>query len=128
VNPLCHILTPVGMMGYGFDETLTSTALSSLVPTGIPTVIILDAGSTDSGPSKLALGTMKCLRSAYWKDLEKLLRLVHSFKVPLIFTSAGGSGSDEHVNTMLDIIREIAAEESDQSDIPAASLFHSHAE
>lgn len=109
-EPLCHIITPIGMLGYGFDEDLTSSALSSFVATGVPTALILDSGSTDSGPSKLALGTMTVPRSAYVRDLTKLSRLVRRYKIPLVFSSAGGDGSDEHVDEMVDIMREIAAE------------------
>lgn len=106
-KPLCHIITPVGMMGYGFDEPLTAHTLARLIRTGIPTAIILDSGSTDSGPQKLALGEMTCPRSSYKQDLEKLLRLVYTFGVPLIFGSAGGDGADEHVKVMQEIIHEI---------------------
>ncbi|KAI1035623.1 hypothetical protein LB504_005783 [Fusarium proliferatum] len=113
-KPICQIITPVGMLGYGFDEALTHYELSRLVPTSIPTAIILDSGSTDSGPQKLALGSMSCPRSAYVKDLAKLLRLVHTFRVPLIFGSAGGDGTDEHVKAMGEIIEEIVAEEEDK--------------
>lgn len=113
-QPICHIVTPVGMMGYGFEEALTAYELARLVPTGVPTAIILDSGSTDSGPEKLALGSTTAPRSAYVKDLTKLLRLVHTFRVPLIFGSAGGDGSDAHVQLMEEIIEEIAAEEQNK--------------
>lgn len=113
-QPICHIVTPVGNMGYGFDEATTARELALLVPTGVPTAIILDSGSTDSGPEKLALGGMTCPRSAYVKDLTKLLRLVHTFRVPLIFSSAGGDGSDEHVSLMGEICQEIAAAEGNE--------------
>ncbi|EFQ25882.1 DNA for 3-methylaspartate ammonia-lyase [Colletotrichum graminicola M1.001] len=110
----CHIVTPVGCMGYGFDENLVAQELTRLAPSKIPTAIILDAGSTDSGPEKLALGTTTCPRSAYVKDLSKLLRLVHNFRVPLIFSSAEGDGADEHVRLMEEIIEEISAKETNQ--------------
>ncbi|RGP64461.1 caib baif family enzyme [Fusarium longipes] len=110
-KPICQIITPVGMLGYGFDEKITYYELSRLVSKGIPTAIIMDSGSTDSGPQKLALGSMSCPRSAYAQDLAKLLRLVHTFHVPLIFSSAGGDGTDEHVEVMQEIIREITEEE-----------------
>ncbi|RBR17448.1 hypothetical protein FVER53590_11950 [Fusarium verticillioides] len=114
LKPICQVITPVGMLGYGFDEALMHDELSRLVPTGIPTAIILDSGSTDSGPQKLALGSMSCPRSAYEKDLDKLLRLVHTFRVPLIFGSAGGDGTDEHVEAIGEIIKEIASEEGNK--------------
>ncbi|TDZ35396.1 hypothetical protein CTRI78_v011492 [Colletotrichum trifolii] len=113
-KPICHIVTPVGCMGYGFDEDAVSRELATLTSSGTPTAIILDAGSTDSGPEKLALGTMTCPRSAYVKDLTKLLRLVHDFRVPLIFSSAGGDGADKHVRLMKEIIEEIAAQDGNE--------------
>jgi hypothetical protein len=114
MQPICHIVTPLGNMGYGFDEALIHYELTQLVATGVPTAIILDSGSTDSGPQKLALGSMTCTRSGYYKDLSQLLRLVHTFRVPLIFSSAGGDGADEHVKLMEEIIEEIAAEEGNE--------------
>ncbi|KAI8631639.1 hypothetical protein F5Y19DRAFT_473317 [Xylariaceae sp. FL1651] len=109
LEPVCHIVTPVGMLGYGLDEEATYATLASLVPTGVPTALILDSGSTDGGPSKLALGEMSCPREAYVRDLSKLLELVHTFKVPLIFSSAGGAGTDDHVDEIVKVIEEIAA-------------------
>ncbi|KAF5561477.1 hypothetical protein FNAPI_3632 [Fusarium napiforme] len=124
LKPICQIITPVGMLGYGFDEALTHYELSRLVSTSIPTAIILDSGSTDSGPQKLALGSMSCPRSAYEKDLAKLLRLVHTFRVPLIFGSAGGDGTDEHVEAIGEIIEEIASgEENKDYAFNTISLF-----
>ncbi|KAL6352466.1 hypothetical protein LRP88_14233 [Fusarium phalaenopsidis] len=123
-QPICQIIAPVGMLGYGFDEELTQYELAHMVPNGIPTAIILDSGSTDSGPQKLALGSMSCPRSAYAKDLSKLLRLVHTFRVPLIFGSAGGDGTDEHVKEIGEIIEEIAAEEGNKDyNLKTISLF-----
>lgn len=109
VAPVCNIITPVGMLGYGFNEDETIEQLEQFVPTGLPTAIILDAGSTDSGPSKLALGAMTAPRHSYVRDLTKLLNLVDRFKVPLIFSSAGGDGSDDHVKEMVGVIEEICA-------------------
>ncbi len=108
LSPACHIVTPIGMMGYGFDYDSVRSHLATLVATGTPTAIILDAGSTDGGPTKLALGELTSPRSSYERDLTKLLRLVDEFHVPLIFSSAGGDGSDEHVQKMLEIIDEIS--------------------
>ena len=105
---LCQILTPVGMLGYGFPETQIIAALEELVKLPTPTALILDSGSTDSGPSKLALGSMTCPRASYERDLGRLLRLVVKYKVPLLISSAGGDGSDEHVDELVKIVSEIA--------------------
>ncbi|KAH8882146.1 hypothetical protein GQ53DRAFT_734258 [Thozetella sp. PMI_491] len=109
LEPVCQILTPVGMMGYGLDGDMSRMYLAKLVSTGIPTAIILDAGSTDSGPAKLALGHLTVPRSSYVRDLTKLLKLVDEFHVPLIFSSAGGDGTDEHVREMIEVIGEISS-------------------
>lgn len=110
LNVLCQILTPIGMVGYGFDEVLNRTALQKLIMNKAPTALILDSGSTDSGPDKLALGTMTTPRANYKRDLRKLLALGHEFKVPIIISSAGGSGTDSHVDEFLNIIDEICQE------------------
>ncbi|KAI1343533.1 hypothetical protein F5Y15DRAFT_412317 [Xylariaceae sp. FL0016] len=114
LDPLCHIVTPVGMLGYGFDPSDAFAALATFVATKIPTAIILDSGSTDSGPEKLALGGMTCTRDGYLRDLLKLLKLVTTFKVPLIFSSAGGDGTDEHVGELVKVIEEIMGEDENE--------------
>jgi hypothetical protein len=110
LRPTCNIVTPVGMLGYGLHAKHTATALAQKLRNGAPTAIILDSGSTDSGPEKLALGCMSVPRDAYKRDLRKLIKLAWDFRVPLIFSSAGGDGSDEHVKEMADVVRDICAE------------------
>jgi hypothetical protein len=105
--PACNIVTPVGMLGYGLHVDQTAAALTKKLRNGALTAIILDSGSTDSGPEKLALGCMSLPRESYFRDLEKLIRLAWQYRVPLIFSSAGGDGSDEHVREMTDVVREI---------------------
>jgi hypothetical protein len=109
-RPIANIITPVGMLGYGLKEEETHHALGTALQNGAPTAIILDSGSTDSGPEKLALGVMSVPRGNYVRDLRTLVKLGHAFKVPVIFSSAGGDGSDEHVREMIRIINEIAEE------------------
>lgn len=110
-EPLCRIITPVGMLGYGFSDTETEDALARAVGArDAPVALILDSGSTDSGPSKLALGTTTCPRSAYVRDLRHLLRLGVKYQVPLLTSSAAGDGSDEHVELLVEIIDELANE------------------
>jgi hypothetical protein len=107
LEPLCQISTPVGMLGYGFDENEFDTVLQYLTSFNVPSAIILDSGSTDSGPSKLATGISTCPRSSYKRDLTKLLKALMKYGVPLLISSAGGDGSDHHVDECIDIIREI---------------------
>lgn len=113
-TPLCHIITPIGMLGYGFDEAITRDALRDLQSGAVPTALILDSGSTDSGPAKLALGTMTAPRSNYKRDLTKLMRLSDEFHTPILISSAGGDGTDGHVDAFLDIVKEICDEEANR--------------
>lgn len=114
MKPLCHIVTPIGMMGYGFDEQVVEEELRELSHTSTPTAIILDSGSTDSGPSKLALGSMTAPRSAYKRELSIMMRYVDRYNVPLIFSSAGGDGSDAHVDEMRAVVEELVTEHFSQ--------------
>ncbi|RAK95667.1 uncharacterized protein BO80DRAFT_459584 [Aspergillus ibericus CBS 121593] len=98
------ILTPIGMLGYGFDEALFWSAVSDGVD-----AIICDSGSTDSGPARLALGTMSGSRDGYAAELEKFLLAAHHFHVPVLIGSAGGDGANAHVDVFVDIIHEIVA-------------------
>jgi len=102
-NDEIRILTPSGMLGYGFpvDHFKMGLALK-------PHAITIDSGSTDSGPQKLGLGEMTCSREAYVKDIEVLLEGQRAAKVPLLISSAGGDGTNLHVDVFRDIIVEIA--------------------
>lgn len=106
-DPLCQIVTPVGMLGYGFNEEHLEHGLELARRINAPTAIILDSGSTDGGPSKLAFGSMTCPQASYARDLRKLIRSVQKYRVPLLISSAGGDGSDPHVKEVLDMIKEI---------------------
>jgi hypothetical protein len=124
LTPICNIITPVGMLGYGLHGDQTTLALSEKLRNGAPTALILDSGSTDSGPEKLALGNMSVPRESYVRDLTKLIRLVLRFKVPLIFSSAGGDGTDEHVRELCGIVREIIEQSAETSYVPTAVLSY----
>ncbi|EHK21708.1 uncharacterized protein TRIVIDRAFT_70705 [Trichoderma virens Gv29-8] len=115
LEPLCRIITPVGMLGYGFDESDIKDALEYSLISKTPTAIILDSGSTDSGPMKLALGTMTCPRASYERDLRKLVTIVTKYRLPVIIGSAGGDGSNGHVRELVDIIKEIMASSSNNA-------------
>ena len=102
-NDEIRILTPSGMLGYGFPVDHFKLGLAQK-----PHAITIDSGSTDSGPQKLGLGEMTCSREAYVKDIEVLLEGQRAAKVPLLISSAGGDGTNLHVDVFRDIIVEIA--------------------
>ncbi|KAH8551562.1 hypothetical protein BGW37DRAFT_44703 [Umbelopsis sp. PMI_123] len=95
------ILTPIGMLGYGYSNTLVYKGLSMGAQ-----AIILDSGSTDSGPQKLAIGETTCPRESYVRDLSTLLDACWHHRVKVIIGSAGGDGSNAHVDEFVEIIDE----------------------
>lgn len=96
------ILTPVGMLGYGFSEQIFWEAVEDGVD-----AIILDSGSTDSGPSKLALGGTTVPREGYERDLALLVEACHSHRIPILIGSAGGDGANAHVDMFVEIITNL---------------------
>ena len=112
------------MLGYGFDEEEIAEGLKLSVESGVPTALILDSGSTDSGPVKLAIGTSTCPRSSYVRDWRKLIRAVRKYRVPVLIGSAGGDGSNAHVKEFLDIIKEVLEEpENEYDSLNSASML-----
>lgn len=99
-----RVLTPIGMLGYGIPEASLRRGLDMR-----PDVITVDSGSTDSGPQKLGLGQMTCSPEAYARDLALLLAAGPERQVPIYISSAGGDGSNAHVDRFVDMIREISA-------------------
>jgi len=102
-NDEIRILTPSGMLGYGFPLDHFRLGLAQK-----PHAITIDSGSTDSGPQKLGLGEMTCARDAYMKDLEVLLEAQREARIPLLISSAGGDGSNLHVDAFRNMIAEIS--------------------
>lgn len=100
-----RVLTPAGMLGYGFPVKWFKEGLKRN-----PDVIAIDSGSTDSGPHKLGTGAMTCSREAYIKDISLMLEACYEKKIPVFISSAGGDGSDQHVDEFLEIIKGIARE------------------
>ncbi|MFC6040708.1 acyclic terpene utilization AtuA family protein [Paenisporosarcina macmurdoensis] len=101
------ILSPCGMLGYGFPA---SSFLNGIKEE--PHGIVVDAGSTDAGPHKLGAGVSIVSRRATKKDLEIILTNGVPRKIPIIIGSAGGAGARQHVEWTIDIIEEILKEKN----------------
>ncbi len=106
MSPLTSILTPTGMLGYGYPED----DFWACVDAGVGAIVV-DSGSTDPGPYMLGLGATLVPESAYVRDLRPLLQAVHRKGVPLLISSAGGAGTRDQVDLMVDLVGRIAAEE-----------------
>ncbi|PYI30072.1 CAIB/BAIF family enzyme [Aspergillus indologenus CBS 114.80] len=101
-----NILTPNAMLGYGYRTEHFWYGVEQFAPKAI----IVDSGSTDGGPYKLGLNKMTCGRESYIRDLTPILQACFYRKIQVLIGSAGGDGSDLHVQEMLEIIRGIAHE------------------
>lgn len=100
-----RILTPVGMLGYGFPVADFWRGVDAGAD-----AIVIDSGSTDNGPQELALGHRTCSDQAYRRDLELMLEACATRKIPVLIGSAGGTGTNAQVDFMVDLVRSIAAD------------------
>ncbi|KIW33929.1 uncharacterized protein PV07_00743 [Cladophialophora immunda] len=100
-----RIFTPVGQFGQGWN----SSVFWDVVDSGVD-AIIADAGSTDSGPGRLALGKTAASPQGYKRDFGELVKACHTHGVRCLIGSAGGSGSNELVDMSTRLIKEIVEE------------------
>ena len=103
---MTRVLVPAGALGLGYDRAALARGVDNA-----PDIIAIDGGSTDSGPSYLGRGVSKYSRAstkAEWRDL--MLARARA-GVPLVIGTAGTCGADDAVDWLLDITRDIAAEE-----------------
>lgn len=99
-------MTPIGMLGQGFNEQTLWNAIDNF---GVD-AMIMDSGSTDSGPGRLATGTLSLPRSGFEKDLAVMLRICHLEHIPIIVGSAGGDGEDQFVDLLIEIVEKLIKE------------------
>ena len=99
------ILTPVGMLGYGFPPEDLRRGMEMN-----PDAVILDSGSTDPGPYMLGTGATLCKPRAYERDLGLILDGIGDKKIPLLIGSAGGAGTRSQVEYIAGVIKNICRE------------------
>ena len=100
-------LSLCGLLGYGYSLAGLKRALEEELD-----FIGVDAGSTDPGPYYLGSGKGFVKKLQVKRDLELILPEIKARKIPLIIGSAGGSGAKPHVESVLEIISEIAKEKN----------------
>lgn len=101
----CNVFVPFGALGAGISDE----AFAKGIELG-PDVLSTDAGSTDSGPYYLGSGRGKYARSAVKRDMRRLIAAAQSLHIPVTVGSAGTCGSDQGVEELAGICREICAE------------------
>ena len=99
------VLIPSGVLGLGFERDALRRGIDRA-----PHAIVIDGGSTDSGPFYLGAGVSKYSRASTKAEWRLLMEARAEAGVPLILGSAGTCGTDAMVDWMLGITDEVAGE------------------
>jgi hypothetical protein len=102
---MTRVLIPSGALGLGYDRTALRAGIANA-----PDVIVIDGGSTDSGPSYLGRGVSKYSTASTKAEWRELMQARAEAGVPLIIGTAGTCGADQTVDWLFAITEEIAAE------------------
>lgn len=102
-----RVLSGTGILGYGFDPDSLAKALE-----GGLDLVACDGGSTDAGPYYLGSGEPIVSVTSIKRDLEQLWSCARVANAPVVIGSCGGSGSDQNLQLLLEIVQEIARERS----------------
>ena len=100
-----RLLGASGQLGYGIPTPAFEAGLARQ-----PDLIGCDMGSIDIGPYYLGSGQMATSRQSTKRDLKKVLLGARRLNIPLVIGSAGSAGAKPHLETTLELIREIASE------------------
>ena len=103
---MVRVLVPSGALGLNYDAVALQRGIAAK-----PDIIAIDGGSTDSGPAYLGRGVSKYARSSTKIEWAGLMQARAEAECPLVIGTAGTCGTDSAVDWMLDITREIAAEQ-----------------
>ncbi|AXI43213.1 hypothetical protein C1J02_15670 [Sulfitobacter sp. SK011] len=103
---MVRVLIPSGALGLNYDNVALQRGIDAR-----PDIIAIDGGSTDSGPSYLGRGVSKYARASTKVEWAGLMDARAQAGCPLVIGTAGTCGADAAVDWMLDITREIAAEQ-----------------
>ncbi|MBB5722746.1 hypothetical protein FHS72_002376 [Loktanella ponticola] len=104
---MTKILIPSGALGLGYDAEALARGVALK-----PDLIAIDGGSTDSGPSYLGRGVSKYARESTKSEWAGMMRAAHEAGCPLVIGTAGTCGTDSMVDWLLDITREVLAEDN----------------
>ena len=100
-------LAATGNLSTGFrEETLVRAVQQGA------NFIGCDAGTTDSGPYYLGSGKARGPREGTKRNLRIMIREALNARIPVIVGSAGHAGGTPHLNWTLEIVRELALENS----------------
>ena len=101
-----RLLSTSGLLGYGFPEESLKAGMARE-----PHMIGVDGGSTDPGPYYLGSGKCVNSRMSMKRDLRLMLHAASANNIPMVIGSCGGAGGEPHLQTVAEIVREIARED-----------------
>ena len=99
------VLIPTGALGITYCKKALNNGLKEK-----PDIIVVDGGSTDSGPAYLGKGKSKYSRSSTKSEWKTLMVAREKLKIPLLIGSAGTCGTDKSVDWFFEITKELARE------------------
>mgnify|MGYP001158792465 FL=1 len=99
------VLIPTGALGITYCKKTLNKSLREK-----PNIIVVDGGSTDSGPAYLGKGKSKYSRSTTKSEWKTLMIAREKLKIPLLIGSAGTCGTDGTVDWFVEITKELAKE------------------
>lgn len=109
---MLKILSPCGILGYGFPDE----SLNNAIELGVDAIIV-DAGSTDAGPHKLAENVSIVSKVSLENDMRRIIKASRKMNIPLIIGSSGGSGTDKNVDDTHTLIKDILISEQMEAKI-----------
>ncbi|MHC1559246.1 DUF4387 family protein [Actinomycetospora sp. C-140] len=101
-----RVVSACGALGYGFPDASLQQACEGRVD-----AIISDAGSMDAGPYYLGTGTEYFEREAVKSDFTSMVRAAQQKDCPLVLGSSGMAGGDRNLAWMIDVAKEVFAEQ-----------------
>jgi hypothetical protein len=102
-----RVVSACGALGYGFPNESLDAAIKGGVD-----AIISDAGSMDAGPYYLRTGSQYFGRDAVKRDFSVIVQAAQRVGVPVILGSCGMAGGDRNLAWMLDVAKEVFAEQN----------------
>jgi hypothetical protein len=101
-----RVVAVCGALGYGYPAESLKKACEGRID-----AVISDAGSMDAGPYYLGTGTEYFERSAVKADFTSMVQAAAAKDAPLILGSSGMAGGDRNLAWMVDLAKEVFAEQ-----------------
>lgn len=110
-EPVCHIITPVSNLGYGFDNIGVNHLLRQLAASGRPTAMILSSLFEQAGSgAAMRVGLPQGHRASCLRDIRRLLRCVGTHGVPLTLNSVSTNAPEDHLDLVAEMVQEAATQ------------------